>query len=160
MNSKKKPGKQSDRGLNDRMRRVCELVVAGKPAGRAYELAGYAARGDAADVNASKLLRTPKVAEYLQKLRDEASVVAEYTRDDLVGFLVEVIKTPVGNIGEKSPLAQKVKVDEAGGFLIEMPNKMAAAKQLAEVMGWNKPQEVKVDLSEKLADIIGRVRRS
>jgi hypothetical protein len=160
--TKKKPKvqKRVERAINDRMRRVCELVVSGKPAGRAYELAGYAARGDVADQAASRLLGKVKVKEYLETLRADAAVKAEYTRDDLVGFLVEVIKTPVGNIGEKSPLAQKVRVDEAGGFLIEMPSKMQAAKQLAEVLGWNKPQEVKVDLSEKLADIIGRVRRS
>lgn len=151
---------QKERPINDRMRRVCELVVSGHPAGRAYELAGYASRGEAADVCASQLLAKPKVAKYLATLRAEASIKAEFTRDDLVGFLVQVIKTPVGEVGEKNPLAQRVKIEAEGGFLIEMPNKMAAAKQLAEVMGWNKPQEVKVDLSEKLADIIGRVRRS
>ena len=156
---KTKP-KQAERPINDRMRRVCELVVSGHPAGRAYELAGYSARGDAADQNASQLLRKPKVADYLARLRQEASKTAEFSRDDLVGFLVKVIKTPVGQVGQDSDLAQKVKVDMEGGFLVEMPGKIQAAKQLAEIMGWNKPQEVKVDLSEKLADIIGRVRRA
>ena len=156
---KTKP-KQAERPINDRMRRVCELVVSGHPAGRAYELAGYTARGDDADVSASKLLRVPKVAAYLAMLREAASKNANYSRDDLVGFLVKVIKTPVGQVGQDSDLAQKVKVDMEGGFLVEMPGKIQAAKQLAEIMGWNKPQEVKVDLSEKLADIIGRVRRA
>lgn len=156
---KTKP-KQAERPINDRMRRVCELVVTGHPAGRAYELAGYTARGDAADVCAAKMLGKAKVKEYLSRLREAASKTAEFTRDDLVGYLVQVIKTPVGKVGQESELAQRVKVDAEGGFLVEMPSKIAAAKQLAEVMGWNKPQEVKVDLSEKLADIIGRVRRS
>jgi hypothetical protein len=154
---KKKP---AERPINDRMRRFCELMVSGHPAGRAYELAGYSARGAVADSNASETLRIPKVAAYLASLREAASKKAEFSRDDLVGFLVEVIKTPVGEVGEKNRLAQKVKIDAEGGFLIEMPGKIAAAKQLAEIMGWNKPQEVKVDLSEKLADIIGRVRKS
>jgi hypothetical protein len=159
MKTKAKP-KTKERPINDRMRRVCELVVSGHPAGRAYELAGYTARGDAADVCAAKMLGKAKVKEYLAMLRAQASVKAEFTRDDLVGYLVQVIKTPVGEVGEKSQLAQRVKVDAEGGFLVEMPSKIQAAKQLAEVMGWNKPQEVKVDLSTKLADIIGRVRRS
>lgn len=149
----------NERPISDRMRRVCELVVQGHPAGRAYELAGYLARGHIADQNASKLLTTPKVAAHLQSLRAAASAKAEFSRDDLVSFLVEVIKTPVSQVGEGSRLAQKVKVDDSG-MSIEMPGKLGAAKQLADILGWNKPQEVKVDLSEKLADIIRRVRGS
>jgi hypothetical protein len=158
----KKPIKKQtmERPLSDQQRRFCQFVVQGKPAGRAYELAGYAARGDVADVKACNLVRKGKVAEYLATLRAEASRKAEFTRDDLVGYLVQVLKTPVGEVTAESPLCQRMKVDEAGGFLVEMPGKIAAAKQLAEIMGWNKPQEVKVDLSTKLADIIGRIRRS
>jgi thioesterase domain-containing protein len=157
---KTKPKTKAERPINDRMRRVCELVVSGHPAGRAYELAGYSARGDVADQAASRLLGSVKVASYLTMLRQAASKQADFSRDDLVGFLVKVIKTPVGQVGQDSDLAQKVKVDMEGGFLVEMPGKIQAAKQLAEIMGWNKPQEVKVDLSEKLADIIGRIRKS
>lgn len=152
-----KPNNKEERPINDRMRRVCELVVQGVPAGRAYEQAGYTARGDAADQNASQLLRKPKVADYLRTLRDAAAKNAEFGRDDLIGFLVQIIKTPVSEVGQDSRLAQKVKVDETG-MTVEMPGKMLAAKQLAEIMGWNKPQEVKVDVSEKMADIIGRIR--
>lgn len=151
---------KDERPINDRMRRFCELVVSGHPAGRAYEMAGYTARGDAADQNASQLLRKPKVAAYLQTLREQASKKAEFSRDDLVGFLVSVIKTPVGEVGVNSVLAQKCKVDAEGSLLIEMPSKILAAGKLAEIMGWNKPAEVKVDLSEKIADIISRVRGS
>ena len=158
----KKPGKKKlkERPINDRMRRVCELVVQGKPAGRAYEMAGYSARGDIANRAASRLLQHPRVAEYLAMLQAEASRKAEFTRDDLVGYLVQVLKTPVGEVTAESPLCQRMKVDEAGGFLVEMPGKIAAAKQLAEIMGWNKPAEVKVDVSEKLAEIVRRVRGS
>lgn len=163
MKTKTKPKRaktMAERPINDLQRRFCELVVSGHKAGRAYELAGYTARGGVADVCAAKLQTIPKVAAYLETLRAAASKTADFTRDDLVGYLVQVIKTPVGEVGEKSQLAQRVKVDAEGGFLVEMPSKIQAAKQLAEVMGWNKPQEVKVDLSEKLQDIIGRVRRS
>jgi hypothetical protein len=41
---------------------------------------------------------------------------------------------------------------------VKMPSKLAAARQLAEIMGWNKPAVVTVDLSEKLEVIIGRIR--
>jgi len=153
----KTKAKPAEKPLNDRMRRFAELVVQGHPGGRAYELAGYASRGSVADVCAAQLLGKPKVAEYLATLRANASKAAEFSRDDLVGFLVQIIKTPVSEVGQDSRLAQKVKVDDTG-MTVEMPGKMLAAKQLAEIMGWNKPQEVKVDLSDKLSDIIGRIR--
>jgi phage terminase small subunit len=139
--------------ITDRMRRVCELVVAGMPAGRAYERAGYSARGDVADQAASRLLGTVKVARYLEQLRKEAM-----ERDDLVQYLVDVLKTPVGKIDANHVLAQEWSMDEAGGIKVKMPAKLAAAAQLAAIMGWNKPQEVKVDASDKLADIIRRIR--
>ena len=157
MKAKPKAKAKPERPLNDRMRRFCELLVQGHPAGRAYELAGYTARGDDADCCAVKLQGKAKVATYLQTLRDAASKDAAFGRDDLIGFLVQIIKTPVSEVGQDSRLAQKVKVDDTG-MSIEMPGKMLAAKQLAEIMGWNKPAEVKVDISEKLSDIIGRIR--
>jgi phage terminase small subunit len=135
----------TERPINDRMRRFCELVVAGVAGGRAYERAGYTARGDAADQNASQLLRKPKVADYLKTLRTAASVKAAFSRDDLVKYLVEVVTTPVSEVGEASRLAQSLKVDDTG-MTVQMPNKLAAAKQLAEILGWNKPQEVKVEM--------------
>tara|TARA_B110000305_G_scaffold78432_1_gene88228 strand:+ start:243 stop:443 length:201 start_codon:yes stop_codon:yes gene_type:complete len=42
--------------LNDRQIKFVELVFQGHPAGRAYEKAGYKAKGKIADANASRLL--------------------------------------------------------------------------------------------------------
>jgi hypothetical protein len=142
------------------MRRLCELIVSGVPAGRAYERAGYSARGAVADQNASETLRIPKVARYLQSLREAATNKAAMERDDLVQYLVNVLKTPVGVIDANHELCQEWSMDDAGALRVKMPSKLAAAKQLADIMGWNKPQEVKVDLSDKLAEIIRRVRGS
>lgn len=144
--------------ITDRMRRVCELVVSGMPAGRAYERAGYTARGDVADQAASRLLGTVKVARYLEKLRAEAALKAGMERDDLVQYLVDVLKTPVGTIDANHVLCQEWSMDPEGTIKVKMPAKLVAAGQLAAIMGWNKPQEVKVDASDKLADIISRIR--
>jgi len=143
--------------ITDRMRRVCELVVSGMPAGRAYERAGYSATGAAADVSASKLLRIPKVARYLEALRTEAAKKAGMERDDLVQYLVDVMKTPVGRIDANHVLCQEWSMDEKG-MKVKMPAKLVAAAQLASIMGWNKPQEVKVDASEAFSDMLKRIR--
>jgi len=80
--------------LTAQMARFCELLVADKESNqyKAYENAGYKARGAAARVNASKLLTRPNIAAYIQHLRDERSkrtnidadkVLKEY---ELLGF--------------------------------------------------------------------------
>lgn len=145
--------------LTDRQRRFCDLLLAPMPAGRAYERAGYSAKGHAADSCAERLLKNLNISQHLEELRNELSRRAMFERADLVDFLVDVIRTPIGSVTAEGRLAQKVRIDETS-TAIEMPNKLAAAKQLAEIMGWNKPAEIKVDLSDKLAEIIGRVRNS
>lgn len=127
--------------INDKQRQLCNHIITGMPAGRAYELSGYKARGNAAEVEAGRTLKKPQVVAYLTSLRAEAQENAAITRDGLVGYLVGVIK---------APFCDNVK----------LPSQLVAAKQLSELMGWNKPQELKVDLGDKLADIIRRVRGS
>lgn len=143
--------------MNDRQRRFCENVVKGMPAGRAYEAAGYAARGGSADSAGAKLLRNDKVAKYLAELREAASHKAGMERDDLVQYLVDVMKTPVGEITEMSVLCQEWRMS-GEDVVVKMPAKLAAAKQLAEMMGWNKPIEVKHGVDDKLGDLIRRIR--
>lgn len=152
--------------LNDRQRRFCELVVQGLPAGRAYESAGYTATGAAADVGASKTLAKPRVAAYLKSLRGEAIERASITRMDIVNFLADVIRTPVGQVDENSILCQEwhYQTDSGGArgrlkrgdapsgnetelppvdtVKVKMVGKMDAVKQICLMMGWNAPVEV------------------
>ena len=59
--------------LNERQRRFADLVLAGRPASRAYREAGYkASTNQAAEANASQLMKTRKVAAYLRERRAEA----------------------------------------------------------------------------------------
>lgn len=148
--------------LNPRQKAFADLVIVGTPAGRAWEQAGYHARGNAAEVQACRALKNPKVKAYIKAERARLQEAGEFERSNLVDYLVKVIRTPVGQLDGGSPLVQEYTVEdgETGTRIkIKMANKLQAAKQLAEVMGWNKPQEVKVDLSEKLAEIIGRIRQ-
>lgn len=76
--------------LNDRQRRFAELVVEGLPAGRAYEQAGYSARGASADNNASRLLGNARVSEYLSNLRKEAMEASKMTRESKLEMLYRI----------------------------------------------------------------------
>ena len=59
-------------GLNQRQKRFADLYLQGIPAGRAYEKAGYEVTGNVADVNASQLLRNPKIKNYIQSMNEKA----------------------------------------------------------------------------------------
>lgn len=132
------------KGISDQQQRFLDFLMAGMPAGRAYEKAGYVARGAVADVNAARLLTNAKVKAAHAAMREEAAARAGMTRDELVNYLVDVVRTPVGRVDATSPLAQEWRMDEKG-MTVKMPNKLMAAKQLADILGWNEPEKVKVE---------------
>lgn len=79
-----------DKPLNDRQRRFAELVVSGRPAGRAYEEAGYDARGNVADSAAERLLRNVGVQAYLVELRAPQRAAAVLSRQKKREILAEI----------------------------------------------------------------------
>ncbi|TIN08894.1 terminase small subunit [Mesorhizobium sp.] len=65
--------------LNIRQERFCLGLAEGLPQSRAYIEAGYRARGNAAEVEASKMVRLPKVAARIAELQAEAARRSEIT---------------------------------------------------------------------------------
>lgn len=76
--------------MNDRQRKFAELVVQGRPASRAYQEAGYEARGNSAEALASKLLRHDKVSEYIEELRGEVRAASKFTRESKLEGIFEI----------------------------------------------------------------------
>lgn len=73
--------------LNIRQEKFCQGLAEGLPQSRAYIEAGYNARGNAAEVEASKMVRLPKVAARIAELRAEAATRSAVNVDDLVADL-------------------------------------------------------------------------
>ena len=148
--------------LNPRQQTFADLVLAGAPAGRAWQQAGYQARGNSAEVQASKALKKEKFKAYLKDERMRMEKVGQMERDELVAWLASVIRTPAGNLTEDSPLVQQYIKEELAGEVIrtrvEMVSKLEACKLLAAVMGWNAPTKMEIQPSEKLAELIRRIR--
>ena len=57
--------------LSPKQRKFCDLFLDGMPAGRAYEFAGYKARGDDADCCAAKLQGNAKVKDYITSMNEK-----------------------------------------------------------------------------------------
>lgn len=56
----------------------------------AYKRAGYRARGNAAEVEAHRLLRNPKIAELVQEAMDERAERTEITADYVLSGIKEI----------------------------------------------------------------------
>ncbi|MBU3887630.1 terminase small subunit [Methylosinus sp. KRF6] len=68
-------------GLNARQQRFVEEYLIDLNASAAYQRAGYTARGNAAEVNAAKLLRNTQVAAAIELAMSERSLRTEITAD-------------------------------------------------------------------------------
>jgi hypothetical protein len=145
---KKRAPVVDEHGLNVRERKFADLYLTGMAAGRAYEAAGFTARGASADTQASLALRNPKVSRYIQDERRRAAEASRMERWELVGYLCRVLRTPVGRVDEDSDLAQEVAreevADEVVRSRIKMVPKLEAAKQLAQILGYNEPEKMTV----------------
>jgi len=116
-----------------------------KDAGSAYIKAGYKAKNPAtAHAGASRLLKQPYVVNAIEARRQKLREAAHLSRMDVVGFLCDTIKTPVGEIDENHKLAQEHSCEESenrSSSRIKMPSKLEAVKILVGMMGWNEPEK-------------------
>src|SRR6476659_4082233 len=73
--------------LTARQEAFCRGLAKGLPASRAYVEAGYDARNNAAEANASRLLRNAKVAARLADLQRQAAHKAAVTAESIAAEL-------------------------------------------------------------------------
>lgn len=133
--------------LNPKQEKFVELYLADESnAGAAYIKAGYKATVASASVLAGRALERPEVKAAIEARRQKLRDAAHLSRLEVVGFLCDVIKTPVGKLDENNELVQEHSVDEVGEMTIrtklKMPNKLEAVKILNQMMGWNAPEQV------------------
>lgn len=154
---------KDENGLNPREKRFADLVIGGTPGGRAYEQAGYAARGASADTLASRLLRKIKVSAYIKAERKAISEQARIDKWQAMDFLQDALLTPVGQVTADSILAQEVVTDSLDGATlrtkVKMVSKLDALKQLASMLGWNAPEKKEIDVSDRLAEMVRLTRK-
>jgi hypothetical protein len=128
---------------NPRRLKFALLLLAGAPAGRAYEQAGFSQRGARADSAGARLRHHPEISAFIRHEQRKAAEANRLERWQLVEWLQSAILTPVGEIDEKSPLAQEVEdVTTATGCTrrrVKSVGKLEAAKQLAALLGWTAP---------------------
>lgn len=136
----------NENGLNDRQRRFASLIVKGHAAKVAYAKAFPRCKAVVtAEVEGCKLLRNPRVAAYIKKLRDEDNEKLALDRivskREMLEFLTTVIRTPAGAIDKNDPLCQSFK-DSEKEHEIKLPDKLRAAERICKIMGWDAPMKL------------------
>jgi hypothetical protein len=137
--------------ISDRHRQFAELVSQGVPAGRAYEKAGFKARGASADTEASKTLRNPKVAKRLQSLRQEAAARATITRDDAIVMLAAILRAKPSEASLDNPLCE-LRMNRGIPYAV-FPDKARCLERLAKMLAWDDFQSVREPM--KIHVVIG-----
>lgn len=86
-----------------------------------------------------------RVDELKQAVADQVSV----TKAKTIEFLASIMQTPVGELHDKSPIAQKIRVRPDGTVEIEMPSKIAAVAEMAKMLGWYEAEKKDLKLRFK-----------
>lgn len=143
--------------LSAQQKKFCELYVSGRPAGRAYEEAGYKAKGAKADESASRALsRNAKVIEYVEELRAECKSTAIMTATERMEWLSGVITTPLSEIDSKSLYcAEEVRSD--GSYKLKKVDPIRAMDILNRMDGAYAPEKHEHQISS-VKDIIAEAR--
>jgi hypothetical protein len=104
---------------------------------------------------ASRILKKWYVMEYVAKL--EKSLEEMGTRKAFLSleekrkFLADVVRTPVGQVDEESPLAQEIRYGPDGSTTIKMPGKLNAIELDARLQGEFR-DSMRLEVSEKVLD--------
>ena len=123
----------------------------------AFGQAGYA--DESAHQNACRLRANESVAARIEELHARNAEKSQLSRDEAVQYLVEILKTPIGEVTADHRLAQSY---DAKSGKIELPNKLGAMQLLAKMCGWQAPERHEIEHGfkerQELVEVIARLR--
>jgi hypothetical protein len=139
---------------NPRHDRFAQLVASGKFShSEAFRQAGYAENG--AKENASRLMTNDNVSARIEELRARNAEKCQLSRDQAVQYLVEILKTPIGEVNVDHRLCQSY---DAKSGKVELPSKLGAMQLLAKMCGWLEPEKHEVGANSELTELLKRLR--
>ena len=123
----------------------------------AFTEAGYSA--SSAQQNAHRLSENEGVKARIAELKHRNAEKCEMARAEAVQYLVEILKTPIGEVTADHRLAQSC---DAKSGKIELPNKLGAMQLLAKMCGWQAAERHEIDHNfkeqQELVEVIARLR--
>lgn len=141
--------------LNARQEKFAQLYVSGKTATEAYQVAYGPSKG--AEVSASRLLSTAKVAARVKALQEEAAKGAVLSLQETLEYFRKVVLTPIGEVDERSVLCQSAEHSDTG-TKFKMPCKLKALELNAKLQGWLREKVEHTIEQDGLATLMTKIR--
>lgn len=113
---------------------------------------------DAASKAASRLSKDGEVLRMIDELNAQLDRSAIATKQECLEFLTAVLRTPIGEVGEDSPLCQEVAYTDSG-MRKKMPGKIEAVRELSKLAGYNEPEPVAVPGLSKIAAVLAGTKQ-
>jgi hypothetical protein len=98
------------------------------------------------------------IRQRIAELKTQNARRAQMTREELLVFYAEVIRTPADQVPTGSPVIQAYEMTESGPK-IRICDKAAAGAQLAKMCGWNEPDQVQLNAANPFTGYILELRR-
>ena len=114
--------------------------------------------GEAASKAASRLSKDAEVLRIIGELNAQLDQSAVATKQECLEFLTAVLRTPIGEVGEDSPLCQEVAYTDSG-MRKKMPGKIEAVRELSKLAGYNEPKPVDVPGLSHIAAVLASTKQ-
>ena len=135
--------------LNPKHEAFAALVAEGLSAAEAYRQTYPSAKPSTVETTGPQLLRSPQVALRVEELRAIQTKVIEEKfkmgREEVTQFLVDVVKTPIGEVDETHILCQEyTETSGVNGTTrkYKMPSKLDAVEKIIKMGGYYAPEKV------------------
>lgn len=149
-------------GLSPRERNFLDAYLAGKRVAEAYRAAGYNCKSTAsAQAAGSKLLAKPKMQAAILAERTALRESATIDRLEILSFLTNVVRTPIGKIDENSPLMQtyaRTEGELSNSIRYQMVDKMNSIKHLTFLLGFDPPKKQEISADTDLKSLLLSLR--
>lgn len=109
--------------------------------------------GEAASKAASRLSKDAEVLRIIGELNAQLDKSAIATKQECLEFLTAVLRTPIGDVGEDSPLCQEVAYTDSG-MRKKMPGKIEAVREISKLAGYNEPEKLEVGGLSQIAEVL------
>ena len=113
---------------------------------------------EAASKAASRLSKDAEIVRMIDELNALLDRSAIATKQECLEFLTAVLRTPIGEVGEDSPLCQEVAYTDSG-MRKKMPGKIEAVRELSKLAGYNEPEPVDVPGLSKIAAVLAGTKQ-
>lgn len=108
---------------------------------------------DAANKAAYRLSKDDVVVQIIAELNAQLNKSAVATKQECLEFLTAVLRTPIGEVGEDSPLCQEVAYTDSG-MRKKMPGKIEAVREISKLAGYNEPEKLEVGGLSQIAEVL------